>query len=61
MSSCFTYNHSGQTEKVQALHWSLNMADVAIGKRFLWSIVRFCGVKFTLKADILQVRDVYDG
>ena len=53
--------HSGPTEKLQALHRSLNMADAAIGKRFLWSIVRFCGVKFTLEADILQVRDVYDG
>ena len=48
--------HSGPTEKVQALHRSLNMADAAISKRFLWSIVRFCGVKFTLEADILQVR-----
>ena len=53
--------HSGPTEKVQALHRSPNMADAAFGKRFLWSIVRFCGVIFTLEADILQVRDVYDG
>ena len=53
-------NHSGPTEKVQALHRSLNMADAAIGKRFLSSIVRFCGVTFTLEADILEVRDVYD-
>ena len=63
--SHFTYPtrilyHSGPTEKVQALHRSLNMANAAIGKRFLWSIVRFCGVKFTLEADILQVRDVYE-
>ena len=53
--------HSGPTEKVQALHRSLNMANAAIGKRFLWSIVRFCGVTFTLEADILQVWDVYEG
>ena len=37
------------------------MADAAFSRRFLWSIVRFCGVIFTLEADILQVRDVYDG
>ena len=53
--------HRGPTEKLQALHRSLHMADAAIGKRFLWSIARFCGVKFTLEAGILQVRDVYDG
>ena len=51
--------HSGPTEKVQALHRSLNMADATIGKRFLWSIVPFCGVTFTIEAHIL--RDVYDG
>ena len=52
-------HHSGPTEKVQALLPSINMEDAAIGKRFLWSIVQFCGVKFTLEADILQIRDVY--
>ena len=36
------------------------MADAAIGKQFLW-IVRFFGVKFTLEADILQLRNVNDG
>ena len=59
--NCHPSVHSGPTEKVQALHRSLNMADAAIGKRFLWSIVRFFGAKFTLEADILQVRDVYYG
>ena len=39
--------HSGPTEKVQASHRSLNMADAATGKRFLWPIVWFCDVIFT--------------
>ena len=54
-------NHSGPTEKVQASHRSLNMADAVTGKRFLWPIVWFCDVIFTHGFDILQFRDVYDG
>ena len=54
-------SHSGPTEKVQASHRSLNMADAATGKRFHWPIVWFCDVIFTHGFGILQVRDVYDG
>ena len=52
---------SGPTEKVQALHRSLNMADAAIGKRVLWSIVRFLLRQIYTWGYILQVRDVNYG